>query len=63
MESRLKRNVFLKATEAVVTIAASFTQLAVITHMYTPVTVGDYQVSVLPPAGIPPVALYEKSLP
>lgn len=43
MESRLKRNVFLKAIEAVVTIAASFTQLAVITHMYTPVTVGDYQ--------------------
>ena len=43
MESRLKRNVFLKAMEAVVTIAASFTQLAVITHKYTPVTVGDYQ--------------------
>jgi O-antigen/teichoic acid export membrane protein len=43
LESRLKRNVFLKAMEAVVTIAASFTQLAVITHMYTPVTVGDYQ--------------------
>ena len=43
MEIRLKRNVFLKAIEAVVTISASFTQLAVITHMYSPVTIGDYQ--------------------
>ncbi len=43
METRLKRNVFLKAIEAGVTIAASFAQLSVITHIYEPVTVGDYQ--------------------
>ena len=43
LENRLKRNVFLKAIEAVVTISASFIQLAVITHRYAPVVVGDYQ--------------------
>jgi O-antigen/teichoic acid export membrane protein len=43
LEIRLKKNVFLKSIEAVVTISASFTQLAVITQNYAPAIVGDYQ--------------------
>lgn len=43
LDYRLKRNVFLKALEAVVTIVASFIQLAVITRSYEPSTVGEYQ--------------------
>ena len=45
MEVRLKKNVFLKAVEAVVTIALSFLQLAVITRMYSPSEVGEYQLT------------------
>lgn len=45
MESSLKRNVFLKALEALVTIVASFLQLAIITRSYTPSLVGAYQLT------------------
>jgi O-antigen/teichoic acid export membrane protein len=43
MEARLKRNVFFMALDAVVTIVASLTQLAVIAREYEPQFVGDYQ--------------------
>jgi O-antigen/teichoic acid export membrane protein len=45
LDIRLKRNVFLKAVEAVVTIVASFTQLAIITHSYESFVVGEYQLT------------------
>ena len=45
MDLRLKRNVFWKAVEAVVTITASFIQLAAIARSYAPNLVGDYQLT------------------
>lgn len=44
MDSRLKRNVFLKALEALITMVASFSQFLIIARSYDPVVVGEYQV-------------------
>lgn len=45
MDSALKWNVFWKALEAVVTIAASFIQLSCIAHSYEPAIVGQFQLT------------------
>jgi len=45
LDSKLKRNVFWKAVEAVVTILASFIQFAVIARSYAPEVVGYYQLT------------------
>jgi O-antigen/teichoic acid export membrane protein len=44
MDDRVRLNVFWKAIEALVTIAASLIQLACITRTYPPVEAGQYQV-------------------
>jgi O-antigen/teichoic acid export membrane protein len=45
LDLRQKRNVFWKAVEAVVTITASFIQLAAIARYYAPDVVGEYQLT------------------
>jgi O-antigen/teichoic acid export membrane protein len=45
MDLKLKRNVWWKGVEAVVTIAASFAQLAIIARAYETSMVGQYQVT------------------
>jgi PST family polysaccharide transporter len=45
VDSKLKLNVFWKAIEAVVTMAASFLQLAFIARLYPPTFVGQYQLA------------------